>query len=105
MNPAAAEGMKQRQCTRPTAVLRRACRTGRDCWIRSAKQRNNDYDFSNEQGRGLWVVNGEAFEAGAGDILIIKAGEIHGFKCTEGPLVQLDVHLSPRFIQEYPPDV
>lgn len=65
----------------------------------------NDYDFSNEQGRGLWVVNGEAFEAGAGDILIIKAGEIHGFKCTEGPLVQLDVHLSPRFIQEYPPDV
>jgi len=46
------------------------------------------------------VVNGEAFEAGAGDILIIKAGEIHGFKCTEGPLVQLDVHLSPRFIQE-----
>jgi hypothetical protein len=27
---------------------------------------------------------------------------VHGFKCIEGPLVQLDVHLSPRFVQEYP---
>lgn len=54
-----------------------------------------------QQGRGHWVVNGEEFEAGAGDILIIKAGEIHSFKNTgDGPLVQLDVHLSPQFIQE-----
>jgi quercetin dioxygenase-like cupin family protein len=54
-----------------------------------------------QQGRGRWVVNGEEFEAGAGDILIIKAGEIHSFKNTgDGPLVQLDVHLSPKFIQE-----
>jgi len=56
-----------------------------------------------QEGRGRWVVNGEEFEAGAGDILVIKAGEIHGFKCIgDGPLIQLDVHLSPRFIQEYP---
>jgi len=53
-----------------------------------------------QQGRGLWTVDGQTFEAGAGDILVIKAGEIHSFKCTEPPLVQLDVHLSPRFIQE-----
>ena len=53
------------------------------------------------EGRGLWTVNGEEFEAGAGDILVIKAGEIHGFRnIGDGPLVQLDVHLSPRFIQE-----
>ena len=52
------------------------------------------------EGRGLWTVNGQEFEAGAGDILVIKAGEIHSFTCTEAPLVQLDVHLSPRFIQE-----
>ena len=53
------------------------------------------------EGRGLWTVNGEEFEAGAGDILVIKAGEVHGFTCIgDGPLVQLDVHLSPRFIQE-----
>ena len=53
------------------------------------------------EGRGLWTVNGEEFEAGAGDILVIKAGEIHSFRCIgDSPLVQLDVHLSPRFIQE-----
>ena len=54
-----------------------------------------------QEGRGRWTVNGEEFEAGAGDILVIKAGEIHSFKnIGEGPLVQLDVHMSPRFIQE-----
>jgi quercetin dioxygenase-like cupin family protein len=53
------------------------------------------------EGRGLWTVNGETFEAGAGDIFVIKAGEIHSFKAIgQSPLVQLDVHLSPRFIQE-----
>jgi len=52
-------------------------------------------------GRGLYQVNGEEFEAGAGDILVIKAGEIHGFRCIgEEPLVQVDIHLSPRFVQE-----
>lgn len=53
------------------------------------------------EGRGLYTVNGTDFEAGAGDILVIKAGEIHSFRCVgEAPLVQVDVHLSPRFIQE-----
>ena len=53
------------------------------------------------EGRGLYVVNGEEFEAEAGDILVIKAGEIHSFRCIgDGPLVQVDIHLSPRFIQE-----
>ena len=53
------------------------------------------------EGRGHYVVDGKEFEAGAGDILVIKAGEIHIFKCIgDFPLVQLDVHLSPRFIQE-----
>ena len=53
------------------------------------------------EGRGLWTVNGESFEGSAGDIFVIKAGEIHSFKCIgDAPLVQVDVHLSPRFIQE-----
>jgi quercetin dioxygenase-like cupin family protein len=53
------------------------------------------------EGRGLWTVNGQEFEAGAGDILVIKAGEVHGFKCIgDSPLVQVDVHMNPRFIQE-----
>ena len=58
-----------------------------------------------QEGRGRWRVNGEEFEAGAGDILVIKAGEIHSFKNTgDGPLVQVDVHLSPTFIQENLPE-
>ncbi len=52
-------------------------------------------------GRGLYLVEGQEFEAGAGDILVIKAGEVHSFRCIgEEPLVQVDIHLSPRFIQE-----
>jgi quercetin dioxygenase-like cupin family protein len=53
------------------------------------------------EGRGRYKVDGKEFEAGAGDILVIKAGEVHEFKCIgEVPLVQVDVHLSPTFIQE-----
>ena len=58
-----------------------------------------------KKGRGLYVVAGHEFEAGTGDILVIKAGEIHSFKNTgDTPLVQVDVHLSPRFIQENLPE-
>jgi quercetin dioxygenase-like cupin family protein len=54
-----------------------------------------------QSGRGLWIVDGQEFEAGAGDILVVKAGEVHGFtNIGDEPLVQVDVHLSPRFIQE-----
>jgi quercetin dioxygenase-like cupin family protein len=54
-----------------------------------------------QSGRGLWVVDGAEFEGTAGDIFVIKAGEVHSFRCVgDEPLVQLDVHLSPRFIQE-----
>ena len=53
------------------------------------------------EGRGRYVVAGAEFEARAGDILVIKAGEVHSFKnIGNGPLVQVDVHLSPTFIQE-----
>ena len=35
------------------------------------------------------------------DEVQFEAGEIHSFRCIgDGPLVQLDVHLSPRFVQE-----
>lgn len=53
------------------------------------------------EGHGVWTVDGKTFEGGAGDIFVIKAGEIHSFKATgDTPLVQIDVHLSRRFIQE-----
>jgi quercetin dioxygenase-like cupin family protein len=54
-----------------------------------------------QAGRGRWVVNDTEFEGGAGDVFVIKAGEVHSFKAIgDEPLVQLDIHLSPRFIQE-----
>ena len=54
-----------------------------------------------QEGGGKWNVSGAEFEASAGDILVIKAGEVHSFTSIDDvPLVQLDVHLSPRFIQE-----
>jgi len=53
------------------------------------------------EGRGVWTVNGKTIEGGAGDIFVIKAGEIHSFKAIgDAPLVQVDIHVSPRFIQE-----
>jgi len=53
------------------------------------------------EGRGVWTVDGKAFEGKASDIFVIKAGEIHSFRAVgDSPLIQLDVHLSPRFIQE-----
>jgi quercetin dioxygenase-like cupin family protein len=46
-------------------------------------------------------VSGKTFEGSAGDIFVIKTGEIHSFKVIgDSPLVQLDIHLSSRFIQE-----
>jgi quercetin dioxygenase-like cupin family protein len=53
------------------------------------------------EGRGRWIVDGEEREAGPGDILVVKAGQVHGFvNIGDGPLVHLDIHLSERFIQE-----
>jgi quercetin dioxygenase-like cupin family protein len=53
------------------------------------------------EGRGHYIVDGVEFEAGAGDILVIKAGEVHSFKVIgDQRLVQVDLHMSPTFIQE-----
>ena len=44
------------------------------------------------EGRGVWTVSGKTFEGSAGDIFVIKAGEIHSFKAVgDSPLVQVDV--------------
>ena len=52
-------------------------------------------------GRARYVVEGREFEAGGGEIIVIKAGEVHEFKVIgDEPLVQVDVHTSPKFIQE-----
>ena len=70
---------------------------------RATKRHRHPYDeiaFERE-GRGRWTVDGETREAGPGDILVVKAGQIHAFENVgDVPLVQLDVHVSERFIQE-----
>jgi quercetin dioxygenase-like cupin family protein len=54
-----------------------------------------------QSGRGRWTVDGETFEAGGGEVLVIKAGEVHSFTAIgDEPLMQVDVHMSPKFIQE-----
>ena len=53
------------------------------------------------EGRARYVVDGREFEAGAGDILVIKAGEVHSFTCIQEPLVQVDIHVSPMFQQQF----
>lgn len=53
------------------------------------------------EGRARWTVDGKDYDAGPGDILVIKAGEVHTFSSIgDVPLIQLDVHLGPRFQQE-----
>jgi quercetin dioxygenase-like cupin family protein len=54
-----------------------------------------------QEGRAVWTVEGVTFEVGPGEIVVAKAGEVHSFKGGgDGPLVQLDLHLAARFVQE-----
>ena len=53
------------------------------------------------EGRARWTVDGREIEVGSGEILVVKAGEIHTFvSIGDVPLVQSDIHLAPRFEQE-----
>ena len=53
-----------------------------------------------QSGRARWTVDGAEHEVGAGDVVVVKAGEVHGFTALgDAPLVQIDVHLSPVFVQ------
>lgn len=52
-------------------------------------------------GRAAYNVDGVTFEVVAGDVVVIKAGEVHGFRVVSAePTVQVAIHLSPVFIQE-----
>lgn len=53
------------------------------------------------EGWARWTVDGQDREIGPGDILVVKAGEIHTFvNIGDVPLIQVDVHLSSSFQQE-----
>jgi mannose-6-phosphate isomerase-like protein (cupin superfamily) len=54
-----------------------------------------------QSGTARWTVEGADFDVGAGEVLVVKAGEAHKFKNVGTvPLVQFDVHLGKRFEQE-----
>jgi mannose-6-phosphate isomerase-like protein (cupin superfamily) len=55
-----------------------------------------------QEGRATATVAGEEIELQGGDIVVVEAGEPHGFTNTgEGPLRQIDIHLSPRFVTDW----
>ena len=55
-----------------------------------------------QEGRATASVAGEEFELQGGDIVVVEAGELHGFTNTgECPLRQVDIHLSPRFVTDW----
>jgi mannose-6-phosphate isomerase-like protein (cupin superfamily) len=58
--------------------------------------------FIMQEGRATFTLGEEEIEAGPGDILIAPAGTPHGFvNSGDGPLRQIDIHVSPRFSTEW----
>ncbi len=60
----------------------------------------HDYDelFIVQEGRATVVAGDEEREVHAGEIVVVPAGEPHRFvNSGDGPLRQIDIHLSPRF--------
>ena len=58
--------------------------------------------FITQEGRCTFFVGDDTFEAGAGDIVIAPAGVPHRFvNSGDGPLRQIDIHVSPNFETEW----
>jgi mannose-6-phosphate isomerase-like protein (cupin superfamily) len=58
--------------------------------------------FIIQEGSCTFHVDGDEFEAAAGDIVIAPAGAAHRFVNTgDGPLRQIDIHVSPSFATEW----
>jgi mannose-6-phosphate isomerase-like protein (cupin superfamily) len=58
--------------------------------------------FITQEGRCTFFVGDDTFEAGAGEIVIAPAGVPHRFvNSGDGPLRQLDIHVSPHFETEW----
>jgi mannose-6-phosphate isomerase-like protein (cupin superfamily) len=58
--------------------------------------------FIVQEGRGTFVVGDEEMEVGAGEIAIVPADTPHRFvNSGDGPLRQIDIHVSPRFSTEW----
>ena len=48
----------------------------------------------------FFVVDGETVEAGAGTILVVPAGAVHGFVAGRDGVRSVNIHGSPRMQQE-----
>jgi mannose-6-phosphate isomerase-like protein (cupin superfamily) len=58
--------------------------------------------FIIQEGTCTFHVDGEEFDAAAGDIVIAPAGAAHRFVATgDGPLKQIDIHVSASFSTEW----
>ena len=58
--------------------------------------------FITQEGRCTFFVGDDEFEVGAGEIVIAPPDVPHRFVATgDGPLRQIDIHVSPRFVTEW----
>ena len=58
--------------------------------------------FILQEGRATFTLGDEQFEAGAGEIVIVPADQPHAFvNSGDGPLRQIDIHVSPHFVTEW----
>jgi mannose-6-phosphate isomerase-like protein (cupin superfamily) len=58
--------------------------------------------FVVQEGEATFVADGEERVARAGEVVIVPAGVAHSFANSgDGPLRQLDIHVSPRFDTEW----
>jgi|SRR4051795_6917230 mannose-6-phosphate isomerase-like protein (cupin superfamily) len=58
--------------------------------------------FVVQEGQVTFMINSTTFEAKAGHIVIVPQDTPHKFiNSGDGPLKQIDIHLSPKFIIEY----
>jgi quercetin dioxygenase-like cupin family protein len=61
-----------------------------------------DEVFVVHEGEAQAIVGKEERRLSAGDVVLIRAGEPHGFvNVGNGPLRQTNIHLSPRFVTEW----
>jgi mannose-6-phosphate isomerase-like protein (cupin superfamily) len=66
----------------------------------------HDYDevFVVQEGQATMTAGEREIVVQAGDIVVVPAGQPHGFvNSGDGPLRQIDIHLSPRYVTEWLP--